>query len=34
MVGAILELDAAPDPLAQLAVAKRFVETTLAPIYS
>jgi sugar phosphate isomerase/epimerase len=31
---AILELDAAPDPLAQLAVAKRFVETTLAPIYS
>jgi sugar phosphate isomerase/epimerase len=31
---AILELDAAPDPPAQLAIAKRFVETTLSPIYS
>ena len=31
---AILELDAAPDPPAQLAAAKHFVETTLLPIYS
>jgi sugar phosphate isomerase/epimerase len=31
---AILELDAAPDPPVQLAAAKKFVETTLLPIYS
>jgi hypothetical protein len=31
---AILELDAAPDPPAQLEAAKKFVDTTLLPIYS
>lgn len=31
---AILELDAAADPPAQIAAAKQFVETTLLPIYS
>ena len=31
---AILELDVAPDPPSQLAAAKKFVETTLLPIYS